>query len=121
MKKILVVDDEKPLTRVMSLKLNSAGYQTTAAFSGEEALVVLSKESFDLIILDLLMPKGDGFYVLSQLNKAGNKTPVIVASNLSQQEDVEKAIKLGAEGYFVKSDVTLVEMVEKVKQYLSSR
>lgn len=115
---LLIVEDEKPLARVMSLKLNSAGYQTTAVFSGEEALAVLAKQSFDLIILDLLMPKVDGFAVLAHLNKSGIKTPVIVASNLAQKEDIEKAKGLGAVDYFVKSDVTLVEMVNKVKQYL---
>lgn len=118
MKKILVVEDEKPLARVLALKLNSAGYQTTSAFDGEQAIIVLSKEHFDLIILDLVLPKNDGFYVLSELSKAGNKTPIIVASNLSQTEDIEKAKKLGAVDYFVKSDVTLVEIVDKVKQYL---
>ncbi len=115
---ILIVEDEKPLARVMCLKLNSAGYQTTVCFCGEEALVILAKTSFDLIILDLLMPKGDGFSVLAHLNTSGIKTPVIVASNLSQEEDIEKAKKLGAVDYFIKSDVTLVEMVNKVKQYL---
>lgn len=118
MKKILIVEDEKPLARVMSLKLNSAGYATTAVFSGEEALSVLAKQSFDLIILDLVIPKQDGFYVLSEVSKKEIKIPVIVASNLSQEEDIEKAKKLGAIDYFVKSDVTLVEMVNKVKQYL---
>ncbi len=118
MKKILIVDDEKPLARVMCLKLNSAGYSTTACFCGEEAVVILAKQSFDLIVLDLLMPKGDGFSVLAHLNTSGIKTPVIVASNLSQSEDIEKAKKLGAVDYFIKSDVTLVEMVNKVKQYL---
>lgn len=66
----------------------------------------------------VLQDEGDGFYVLSELNKTGIKTPVIVASNLSQSEDIEKAKKLGVVDYFVKSDVTLVEIVNKVKQYL---
>lgn len=118
MKKILIVDDEKPLARVMSLKLNSAGYQTSTVFSGEEALATLSREHFDLILLDLMMTKKDGFYVLSELKNWGIKTPVIIASNLAQKEDIEKAKKLGVADYFVKSDVTLVEMVNKVKQYL---
>lgn len=117
---LLIVEDEKPLARVMGLKLNSIGYKTTAVFNGEEAIAALAKQSFDLIILDLLMPKVDGFAVLAHLNKLGIKTPVIVASNLSQNEDIEKAKKLGAVDYFVKSDVTLVEMVNKVKQYVIS-
>ena len=118
MKKILIVEDEKPLAGILSLKLNSTGYSTTACFCGEEAVVILAKASFDLIILDLLMPNGDGFFVLAYLNKLGIKTPVIVASNLFQGEDIEKAKKLGVVDYFVKSDVTLVEIVDKIKQYL---
>lgn len=118
MRKILIVEDEKPLARVISLKLNSAGYATTTVFSGDEAIAILSKEVFDLIILDLVMPKVDGFSVLTSLNKSGSKIPVIVSSNLSQTEDIEKAKKLGAIDYFVKSDITLVEVVNKVKQYL---
>lgn len=118
MKNILIVDDEKPLARVMSIKLNSAGYQTSTVFSGEEALATLSKEHFDLILLDLMMTKKDGFYVLLELNKVGIKTPVIIASNLAQKEDIEKAKQLGAIDYFVKSDLTLVEIVDKVKQHL---
>lgn len=118
MAKILIVEDEKPLARVLSLKLNSAGFETTAVFSGEEALEAISKTGFDLIILDLVMPKIDGFSVLSRLEETGFKIPIIVASNLSQEEDIEKAIQLGAVDYFVKSDVTLVDIVNKVKQYL---
>lgn len=118
MKVILIAEDEKPLARVLSLKLNSAGYQTTTVFDGQEALDLLAKQSFDLIILDLVMPKIDGFNVLTELNKRGSKIPVIVASNLSQSEDLEKAKKLGAVDYFVKSDVSLAEIVDKVKQHL---
>ena len=102
----------------MALKLNSAGYQTSIVFDGEEALAVLSKETFDLIILDLIMPKTDGFAVLTFLNKSGINIPVVVSSNLSQSEDLEKAKKLGAVDFFVKSNVTLVDIVDKVKQYL---
>ncbi len=118
MKKILIVEDEKPLARVLSLKLNSAGYQTVVAFDGEQALTALQKDKFDLIILDLLMSGKDGFWVLAELQKIGNKTPVVVSSNLSQKEDVDKAKALGAVDYFVKSDITLVDVVAKVKQYL---
>ena len=119
MKKILVVDDEKSLASMMSSKLNSSGYQTTAVYDGRQALATLSKESFDLMILDLLMPNGDGFFVLNKLKKLKSKIPIIiVASNLSSKEDIEKAKKLGALDYFNKSDFTLEEMVNKVKQYL---
>lgn len=118
MKKILIIEDEKPLARVLALKLNSAGYETVVVYDGEQALKVLQKDNFNLILLDLLMPKKDGYYVLVELQKLGNKTPIVIASNLSQKEDIEKAKKLGAVDYFVKTDTTLVEMVNKVKQYL---
>lgn len=117
-KRILIVEDEKPLARVMSLKLNSAGYQTIVVFDGEQALAACSKEGFDLMILDLILPKKDGYFVLTEMKRLSIKMPVIVASNLGQKEDVEKARQLGAIDYFVKSDVTLEELVNRVKQYL---
>ncbi len=119
MKKILIVEDEKPLARVMNLKLSSAGYQCVVAYNGEEALQECSKQKFDLILLDVVMPIKDGYAVLAELKKLGAKMPVvIVTSNLAQSEDIEKAKSLGVHDYFIKSESTLSGLVDKVKQYL---
>lgn len=115
-KKILIVEDEKPLARALELKLNHSGFETKLASDGEEALSILEDEKFNLIILDLILPKMDGFEILSKLKERKNNIPVIVASNLSQLEDQKRAKELGVIDYFVKSDVSLVEIVKIVKK-----
>jgi DNA-binding response OmpR family regulator len=117
-KKILVVDDEKPLAKALSLKLTHEGFTVKTAVDGEEALAVLEKETFDLMILDIMMPKIDGFGVMAELKKRHVTMPVIVSSNLSQGEDVEKLKQAGAIDYYVKSDVPIAEVVRRVKKVL---
>lgn len=116
MKKILIVEDEKPLSKVLSNKLIFAGFETRNAFDGREALGILEKEKFDLLILDIVMPKIDGYGVLSKLKIMKIKLPVIVISNLSQEEDIRRVKELGAADYIVKSDISLTEIVERVKK-----
>ncbi len=113
---ILIVEDEKPIARVLSLKLRNEGFDITLAEDGFAGLEMLKDGKFDLIILDLMMPKLDGFSVLAELKEQGNTIPVIVASNLSQEEDVKKAKAFGAKEFFVKSEVSLNDLVEKIKQ-----
>lgn len=120
MKKILIVEDEKPLAEALSLKLEHAGYETARAIDGKQALDLIKDGGIDLVILDLVMPNLDGFGVLTELKNIGNQTPVIVASNLSQAEDEKKAKELGAKDYFIKSDVSISELVEKVKAIIAS-
>lgn len=117
-KKILVVEDEKPMAKALALKLNKSGFEAKAVFNGEEAIDILVKEKFDLIVLDLIMPKVDGFQVLNKLKEIGSQTPVIISSNLSQEEDFSRAKKLGAVDFFVKSDTPITEVVEHIKKSL---
>ncbi len=117
-KKILIAEDEKPMANALSLKLGSAGFETQAVYDGEEAITILKKSKYDLILLDLVMPKKDGFAVLEELRKMKISTPVIVASNLGQEEDRKKAMDLGAKDYFIKSDTTLAAIVEQVRKVL---
>lgn len=118
-KKILIVEDEKAMANALSLKLNSVGFETTLTYDGESAIFEIKKTPFDLIILDLILPKKDGFFVLTELKKLNIKIPVIVASNLSQDEDIKRVKELGVIDYFIKSDITLAEIVEKVKTQLT--
>lgn len=114
-KKILIIEDERPLARALELKLTHVGFETKTAVNGEEGLAILQKESFDLILTDLVMPKVDGFAVLTALRERGNTTPVIVLTNLSQAEDESRARTLGAAGFLVKSDISVSEIVERIK------
>ena len=115
-KKILVAEDEKPMAKALVLKLNNAGFEAKAVFNGEDALAELQKEPYDLLLLDMIMPRMDGFSVLAKIKEGGIKTKVIVTSNLGQPEDFEKAKSLGASDYFVKSDISLSEIVENIKK-----
>jgi len=120
-KKILIVEDEGLIAKVLAKKLQLAGFAATNVYNGHEALTKLGKEKFDLILLDLLMPRVDGFAVLAELKKRGDMTPVIVATNLNQEKDVSRVLEMGVTGYYVKSDTTLDEIVENIKATLEKK
>lgn len=119
-KRILIVEDEKPLSHALKLKLTHEGYDVTVAADGEEGLRLATKEKFDLILIDIIMPKMDGFAALSALKATGSKTAVIVLSNLGQQEDIEKAKQLGVLDYMVKSNTPISKIVEVANTVLKS-
>jgi DNA-binding response OmpR family regulator len=118
-KKILIVEDEKMIVKPLDMKLKLSGFDTKVANDGEEAMAILDKEKFDLILLDLMMPKMDGFGVLAEMKKRGDMTPVIVATNLNQEGDISKALELGVSNYYVKADTSLSDIVENVKNALN--
>jgi DNA-binding response OmpR family regulator len=118
-KKILIVEDEKPMAHALELKLNNSGFQAKAVFNGEEALKILEAEQFSLMLLDLVMPQVDGFQVLEELKKRNNTTPIIVSTNLSQEEDQKRATDLGAKDFFVKSDTPISQVIEHIKKVLA--
>lgn len=117
--KILIAEDEKPLARALEMKLTRSGYEVTLAFNGDEALKALEKGKFALLLLDLMMPKVDGFGVLEQMRKKGNKTPAIVLTNLSQKEDEKRAKDLGAKDFFVKSNTPIADIVKMVEKIIA--
>ena len=108
------------MAKALSLKLSHEGFETEIAHDGQEALdmVKKKKKSYQLILLDLMMPKMDGFTFLAELKKEKIKIPTIVSSNLSQPEDIDRAKSLGAKDFFVKSDTPLSEVVSKVQKLI---
>lgn len=117
-KKILVVEDEIALSRVMSLKLTGAGYDCEIAENGQVALDKISKSVYDFVFLDLILPVKDGFEVLQAMQGMKKRPPVLVLSNLSQPDDRDRVKKLGAVDFFVKSDVQLTEVLDYLKKNL---
>ncbi|MDD4333094.1 MAG: response regulator [Patescibacteria group bacterium] len=115
-KKILIVEDEKPLGRALSLKLGKAGYQSDNAYDGEDALTKLKNGKYDLVLLDLVMPKLNGFEVLVKKKEAKDNTPVIVLSNLSQEDDVKRTKEFGVLDFIIKSDMSIFDIIEKIKK-----
>ena len=116
-KRILIVEDEKPMAHALELKLTHAGFEAQSVGNGEEGLALMEKESFDLVLLDLIMPKLDGFGVLEEMKKKGIKTPVMVQTNLAQEEDEKRAKALGAKEFFIKSNTPIAEIVEQIKNF----
>ncbi len=114
-KKILIVEDEKPLSHALEMKLRNQGFETTVVTNGHDALEILSKTKYDVVLLDLIMPVLDGFGVLGEMQNKKIKIPVIVISNLGQAEDRAKTKALGAVDYFVKSNTPIAEIIERVK------
>ena len=120
-KKILVVEDDKPLARALELKLKSQGFEASVVYNGEEGLSAMQTNKFDLLLIDIMMPKRDGFSVLAELQKGNNTTPVFVMSNLGQDEDIAKAKALGATDYIIKSNMDIEDIVVKVKTFLENK
>jgi len=118
MKKILLVEDDKFLSNILKLKLEKSGFEVADAFDGDEALKKLTAFNPDLMLLDIILPKKGGFELLAEMKEDGNlsKVPVIIISNLGQEEDIAKGKSLGAIDYFVKSRSSIDELVEKIKE-----
>lgn len=119
MARILVVDDEKPLSHAISIKLKSSGNTVHSAVNGQEALNMIRQDKYDLVLLDIMMPEKNGFEVLQEVSKMKHSPAVIMTTNLSQDKDREQAICLGAKDYLVKSEVSLEELENCIERMLA--
>lgn len=119
-KKVMIVEDDEHISKVYEIKLAKEGIESSLAVDGEEAVDKITAEKPDLIILDLMLPKKDGFGVLEDIKKNPETAsiPVIVLSNLGQKSDQDRALALGANEYLVKVDNPIQSVVDKVKGYL---
>ena len=120
-KKILVVEDEEYIRDLYVQILQKEGYLVDSASDGEEAFMKMSKKEYDLILLDIILPKIDGLQVLEKLKKESKKitAPVVLLTNLSQEVVVAKAMNYGVRGYMVKSDLTPSDILTEVRGYLN--
>lgn len=121
--KLLLIEDDKMLSDMYVTKFSKEGFKIMKAENGAVGLDMAKKEKPDLILLDIIMPKLDGFAVLKELKKDPGtaNTHILILTNLGQSEDVEKGKKLGADDYFVKANHTPAEIVEKVKYLLTQK
>jgi len=118
--KILLIEEDQFLYKILTVKLKRAGFDVFLAIDGEEGIKKAKETKPDLILLDLILPKINGFAVLSEIKKTPvlKKVPVVILSNLGQESDVEKGLRMGAEDYLIKTNLSLSEIVEKVKKHL---
>lgn len=123
MNRILIVEDENFLVQALKDNLEVEGCTTDVAINGDEAMEHIRSHHPNLILLDLLMPKRDGFYVLEEVKKnpEWRLIPIIVLSNLGSDSEIKRALEMGADDYFVKSQHPIEEVIEKVKDYLEGR
>ena len=118
-KKILLAEDDKFIARAYKDGLEDEGFEIITAEDGEEAWNKIQEGGFDLILLDIIMPGKDGFEILEDMKLEDINMPVMIISNLGQNEDIEKAKDLGAKDYLVKSKHSMAEVVDKVRSQLA--
>jgi DNA-binding response OmpR family regulator len=119
-KTILLVEDDEFLAELYATKLKMDGYQVFLAVDGEKGLKQIKEKRPDLVLLDIILPKMDGFEVLKNLksDKVLSTIPVILLTNLSQKDEVKKGLALGANDYLIKAHFMPSEVVKKIEQLL---
>jgi len=123
MKKILVIEDDIFLRKVIVRKLSKSGYLPIEAVDGEKGLEELEKQKPDLILLDLILPEMTGFEFLAKVKKNHlfSKIPVIILSNLGDKKDIDKGKEMGAVDYLIKAHFTPGEIIAKIETVLNIR
>jgi CheY-like chemotaxis protein len=118
---IMIAEDDAFIGDIYEMKLKSAGYDVTLAANGREAIEKLEDGlKPDILLLDIVMPYMDGFDVLEVMKnrEEWSKIPVVLLTNLSQKEDINRGISLGAKDYLIKSHFTPTEVLSKVEKYI---
>jgi len=118
--KILIIEDDRFLIKLYANKLRRDGFEIMEAISGEEGLNKILREKPDLVVLDLVLPQKSGFEILSEIkmNPETKNIPVIILSNLGQETDIKKGLSLGAVAYLIKTDFSINQLPEIVKEHL---
>lgn len=121
MKNLLLVEDEQFLANLLKSRLEKTGeIKIQIARDGQEALKFLKETKFDLVLLDLILPKLSGFEILETIHSDPRlqSIPVMIISNLGQESDISRGQSLGAVEYFIKARVSMEELMEQVKKFL---
>ncbi|MFQ5817729.1 MAG: response regulator transcription factor [Terriglobia bacterium] len=116
-KRILIVEDEEQMARVLEIRLRASGYETATVYDGEAALQAIAAKPPDLVLLDVMMPKVDGFEVVRTLRERGSTVPVILLTARSQEADVVRGLELGANDYVIKP-FSPVELMSRITKWI---
>lgn len=120
-KKILIVEDDQYIRDIYKSTLEEVGFNVTTAVDGEEGLLKAKEGGYDLILLDMMMPKVDGIQFLTNMKENPPKEPngsTILLTNLTQDPVVKQGMDLGAKSYISKADVNPAEFLEKIKEFV---
>lgn len=121
LKKILIVEDEKPMRDLLAQILQEAGHEVDTAEDGEIGYTKMQEGGYDLVLLDIMLPKMDGLKIMQILEKTPPRQPItniVILSNLGQVQAVADAVALGARGYMIKTDYTPDQIATEVNRYL---
>jgi len=121
-KKVLMIEDDIFLRKLYRDQLTRKDFEFIEATNGEEGINKTINEHPDLILLDLMLPMKNGFDVLKEIkgNKETKNIPVIIISNLGQESDIKEGLNLGADDYFVKTEIRLSEIIDRIVNKLSN-
>lgn len=121
--KVLLIEEDRFLRKIYRNKLILAGFEFIEAINGIEGLHKVIYEKPDLVLLDIILPRKNGFDVLIEIkkNKKTKHIPVIILSNLGQETDIKRGFALGAQEYLIKPEISLSGVVEKVKKFIKKR
>ena len=119
--KIVLIEDDEILSKVVYEELKDGGFDVEQAFDGDSGLKLVQAKKPDLVLLDVLLPKKNGFEILEELKKSmvTRDIPVIMLTMLGSDEDIKKGLSLGASDYIVKSQHAVAEIIEKVKNFFA--
>lgn len=123
-KKVLIAEDDVFISEMYNTKIESRGFKVLIAVNGEEAIDIIKREKPEVILLDILMPKIDGWAVLKEITsdkKNIENSVIIILTNIGDDKSVEKAIKMGADDYLIKSLHTPEEIVKKIEKALNNK
>ena len=121
MKKILIIEDDPFLSEMYDAKFTESGFETEIAIDGKQGLAKIKDIQPDLVLLDIVLPKMDGFELLKKLKEKEEtkKIPIILLTNLGQKSEVEKGLALGADEYIIKAHFTPTAVVARVREILN--
>ena len=122
-KRILIIDDDLYLRDLYEEVLKNAGYEVDTAIDGEEGIEKIKQDGYDLILLDMMLPKIDGLGILTQLSQTQphpKNGPIILLTNLGHEPVLQEALQKGAVAYLIKADITPDQLLNEVKKHLTA-
>jgi len=123
-KKVLIIEDEKILIELLEKKIKEEGYEVFTSLNGKEGLELIKEVKPDLVLLDIIMPKLNGYEVMEEMNKLQEfnlkKIPVIIVSNSGQPVEIERALNLGVRDYLIKAQFDPKEVIDKIRKQIGS-